>query len=120
MKIRKGFVSNSSSSSFILKTEEDAKKFKERKKDIFSIKEILDSQTDREDMTKKLKETFPIAKIMFREYDSVYSITEELFSEYERLKEFYDKGYLYVTEPMDRDWAYTMGFDRHELWDGDL
>lgn len=83
MKVRNGFVSNSSSSSFIVVLDKKPNDSKELKKVLFGNKETYKYEWD-----KKVYKTSDIAEIVFKDLEvSVLNMTtEELFEEFEDIE----------------------------------
>ena len=110
MKIRSGFVSNSSSSSFILISKEDIERFGDQTQ-IFKVSDLIE----------KYRPTVEVyTKMISSEWDSNAPWFEnEAFSgSYFPLKEYYDSLVeieekfpgCFITNPYDRDRAYEKDF----------
>ena len=117
MKIRSGYVSNSSSSSFILRGQEDLAKFKEVFKDrnpkVFSVKEIralfvdyyshylIMSRKELEEYNKKIQENLPFF-IYWNYFDNYFD------NDLDNIKSTFFSGNLgeddYITEEIDRNY----------------
>ena len=133
MKNRNDFVSNSSSSSFIMP---------ENEKDVFyshlghSYK-LFKLKTIKDELV-KLKEKIKLARVEFAvqtgldedsfrtifeaTFNGMYSINEcidENIEEIDDALKEYDNKDCFISEPIDRDWAYTMNYNRY-LFKGDL
>jgi len=107
MKIRTGFVSNSSSSSFIVDTEADKNELELMKVKSFSVDEIIKYY---ENILKSLSNVDTAEEIMpyfmtltYSYRPTISSIKKELMEEIEVMKNYKGK---YITEAVDRDWAY--------------
>lgn len=133
MKNRNDFVSNSSSSSFIMP---------ENEKDVFyshlghSYK-LFKLKTIRDELV-KLKEKIKLARVEFAvqtgldedsfrtifeaTFNGMYSINEcidENIEEIDDALKEYDNKDCFISEPIDRDWAYEMNYNGY-LFKGDL
>ena len=133
MKNRNDFVSNSSSSSFIMP---------ENEKDVFyshlghSYK-LFKLKTIRDELV-KLKEKIKLARVEFAtqtglDEDSLQKIFEatyyglsncleccdENIEEIDDALKEYDNKNCFISEPIDRDWAYRMNYNGY-LFKGDL
>lgn len=89
MKIRNGFVSNSSSSSFILASKEDVEFFRSRGIKVFYVKELIQT-------LKNFSSSLPYFMAQgFWVHDEAKRL--------EQLAEKYGGEYLAITEEVDRD-----------------
>ena len=117
MKIRVSFVSNSSSSSFILRTQKDVEIFK----NIFNNTPIFNVGELRQQL-KKILEEYKVLKKMFN--DNFYFLEENLNYDTFNISDLLHEldGILddaYITEAIDRDIAYQLGYNK-EVFMGDL
>ena len=109
MKFRKGFVSNSSSSSFILCTSDDLKIAKKHKMKAYKVTDLIKIFEEMRDLV--------VASDKISRTNGPYFIFEDLYfacSEgyYKQLIEL-EKKYpgCHITEAFDRDRAYGLDFD---------
>lgn len=124
MKTRRGFVSNSSSSSFVLKDDRD-KGIAEN----FHIKShlVTDVISIYSEINKRMNETAKIVRLLpefLADIDDFYYNTDrdidEVRERLEGLRELEEKHPgCRITEPYDRDCAFTNGF-AFDLYQGDL
>lgn len=126
MKIRNGFVSNSSSSSFILKNKEELKKAKELNMSIYKVSTIIKLFKPIKNKLDKINAILNSDKIndnipffLINDYMS-YGNSIPMPIEYERLIELEEKyPGCHITGTYDRDEAYKEGID-FEQYEGDL
>ena len=118
MKIRNGFVSNSSSSSFIVK-EEDLHIIQKANINFVKVQDML---KDFEILEKS------ITNIETKYVNNLYDVFDDIRYNFAEIRDtiFKLKGILskygeniYITESYDRDYAYHLGFD-FEVYKGDL
>jgi hypothetical protein len=132
MKIRTDFVSNSSSSSFIICDESTKQKFKEcfPSYNMFSIDIIIEKLSNMlESISEKCNELKDIVggkydsgKVfddVFYGVDSLKSNLEEDIEDLKYIKTQCENKDVYITEPVDRDRAYILNFNA-EVFKGDL
>jgi methanogenic corrinoid protein MtbC1 len=130
--LRKDFVSNSSSSSFIICDESTKQKFKEcfPSYNMFSIDIIIEKLSSMsESISEKCNELKDIVgdkydsgKIfanVFYDADLFKSSLKEDIEDLKYIKEQYENKDVYITEPVDRDRAYELNFTA-EVFKGDL
>jgi len=108
MKIRNGFVSNSSSSSFVVR-ERQKKEAEEKGLRLIAVKDILALLKIIKDAEQKISEE----EMDFIISHCGYSYTNDMIEDLEKIKD----GYL--SAPFDRDRAYESGID-YPVFEGDL
>lgn len=131
MKTRNDFVSNSSSTSFILKNDEDKSRYQKAfyNHKIISVKQLIDLFTKvKNNLDSSFKDLENIAGDRYNEgrmfegtfnclEDTMNSIKEDL----ENLQEISKSGdEVYITEPTDRDYAYERCISDLDSFAGDL
>ena len=132
MKIRTDFVSNSSSSSFIICDESTKQKFKEcfPLHNMFNIDILIEKLSNMlESISEKCNELEDIVgekyysgKVfdnVFYDADSLKTSLEEEIKDLILIKNRYENKDVYITEPVDRDRAYELHFNA-EVFKGDL
>jgi len=122
MKIRNGFVSNSSSSSFILRNDKDIEFIKNTNVEYYSVDNIKKHLHNLYDATKVHYENVIncVPNFMFYE-QGIYDIDDCIENSFvsAMLKALENLDGCYITESVDRDWAYNMNFN-FETFMGDL
>ena len=128
MNVRTDFVSNSSSTSFII-TQKNAKEFEEcfpkyKKYSISTIKNEFNKLKDfltsfRENFEKNTEMSEYIQQSLFSDtyytiHNLIETINEEILDDMSELE-----NNDYITEPIDRDYAYNMGWNS-SIYKGDL
>jgi hypothetical protein len=132
MKLRTDFVSNSSSSSFIICDESTKKKFKEcfPSYNMFNIDIIIEKlsnmsnficekYTELKDIVGDKYDSGKVFDNVFYDADSLKSSLEEEIKELIQIKYQHKDEDVYITEPVDRDHAYELHFSA-EVFKGDL
>jgi hypothetical protein len=106
MKTRSGFVSNSSSTSFLVTTDADKEFCIQCHIHLYSIDDILDAMEE-----------------VMQNSNIPDFIKRDLFSRYDwdlrDIQKQYPGKTVYITDTIDRDWASEMGFNMEEF-EGDL
>jgi hypothetical protein len=132
MKLRTDFVSNSSSSSFIICDESTKKKFKEcfPSYNMFNIDIIIEKlsnmsnficekYTELKDIVGDKYDSGKVFDTVFYDADSLKTSLEEEIKDLIQIKYQHEDEDVYITEPIDRDRAYDLNF-RAEIFKGDL
>jgi len=118
MKIRNGFVSNSSSSSFILKTSEDmalALRYNIKFYKVSDIINVLEKEYESLKLFKKNIKNDKLPSFISNDLSNVLYL--DMFETYiDQLKELKD---YYITDPVDIDWASELDLP-FQLFLGDL
>ena len=117
MKIRSGFVSNSSSSSFIVPTHR-LKSFEDYNIKVYKVSDILESM--------KSISILDAFEFSYEDWNKQTSIPDFMRQPYEVSEYILVLKDLppdtYISDAVDRDWAYTSGLDSGylEVFQGDL
>jgi len=120
MKIRIGFVSNSSSSSFILVTEKDIQHAKTLGIKYYDINAILNDIDDKIVQIKKLSFKEDVVPTYMNEHYLYAWDIGFMIAQLENLKKSLSAHKnQFITEAVDRDFAYEQGFHMH-VFDTDL
>lgn len=118
MKIRNGFVSNSSSSSFIIKNETEKAKAIAKGMDLYKVSDMLELMKDIQVKSEKIKGDMSEEKFFpFFISNEFYCMDIPYYEELLKIEKKYPG--CYITSEFDRDVAYVDGIE-FEVFQGDL
>ena len=119
-KIISGFISNSSSSSFIIKDADEMEQAEKLNCEVYPVKNIIDYYQSIKESLLKLKSTVETNKtipdFMQQSRCSLENILEDIEYEINALQSIKDYS---ITSLVDCDYAYRLDIDL-ELYEGDL
>ena len=122
MQKRYGFISNSSSSSFIIKDADEMEQAEKLNCEVYPVKNIIDYYQQIYDAISKISvssENVLPEYMRASYYDNFTSIKNLLEDLKETIKRFESIKDYSITSPVDRDYAYRLDIDL-ELYEGDL
>ena len=123
MKIRNGFVSNSSSSSFILETREDIDEAKKHNMHIYKVSDLIEKLSPIYKIIQKLNhfnflDDFDdeVPYFLYEDIEYIHFNT----TYYDELKKLYNLNKdVCITSPFDRDIAYDLNL-KFQIFESDL
>ena len=114
MKIRESFVSNSSSTSFIVQEKNVQELCTKHNIECFKVSDLVESIKKYKNLIKELKSEFPYFMVEFWEWE--YNEPDY----FKKVMELYEKDPdCYITESYDRNLAWEKGIN-YPVFEGDL